>query len=67
MTEERLLTALEIAETLGLHPHTVTSYKARKQMPPPDVTYGRTPLWRESTIRAWRKVTSLPGQPSQPS
>jgi len=60
VTEDRLLTALEIAELLGLHPHTVTSYRARKQMPEPDVTYGRTPLWRESTVRKWRPIEQQP-------
>lgn len=54
MKEERLLTAKEVAALLGVHPNTVTAYKHRKQMPPPDKQYGRTPLWYESTIRAWR-------------
>lgn len=53
-TPEPLLTAREVAALLGLHPGTITSYRARHQMPEPDVTYGRTPLWRLSTIRTWR-------------
>ena len=51
---DRLVTLLEISEIIGLHPNTVTSYRSRKQMPPPDESYGRTPLWYLSTIRRWR-------------
>ena len=52
--DDRLITSKEVAEMLGLHPDTITSYRARKQMPLPDEQYGRTPLWRVSTIREWR-------------
>ena len=55
MTEERLLTVAEVAEILGIQEASVRGYKARGQMPPPDQQYGRTPLWREATIRAWRE------------
>lgn len=48
------LTVRDIAERLNVSPSTITAYKARKQMPKPDKQYGRTPLWRESTITSWR-------------
>jgi predicted DNA-binding transcriptional regulator AlpA len=51
---EKLLTASQVAELLGLSRNTITAYKAREQMPEPDVVYGRTPLWKEATIKAWR-------------
>ena len=48
------LTIGDIADRLGVSRSTITAYKARKQMPKPDKQYGRTPLWRESTITTWR-------------
>lgn len=48
-----LLTASEVADLLGVQLNTVTAWKARKQMPPPDQQYGRTPLWRRASIEAW--------------
>ena len=50
----RLLTVDEVAQMLGVKRQTITAYKARRQMPEPDKVYGRTPLWKESTIMAWR-------------
>lgn len=52
---DRLLTAIEVARYCGLHKDTITAYRARRQMPPPDQQYGRTPLWFESTIKEWRQ------------
>ena len=54
MAPSRLLTTKEIAEETGLAMGTLTAYHARGQMPPPDKQFGRTPLWREATIRKWR-------------
>jgi predicted DNA-binding transcriptional regulator AlpA len=52
----KLLTMEEVAELIGVERSTVSAYKARQQMPAPDKVYGRTPLWKESTILAWRGV-----------
>lgn len=49
------LTSKQIAELLGVSPKTISAYKARGQMPAPDREYGRTPLWKYSTIQEWRK------------
>jgi len=50
-----LLTVKQVAERLGLSMSTVTAYRARGRMPKPDKQYGRTPLWKEETIAAWRR------------
>jgi predicted DNA-binding transcriptional regulator AlpA len=51
---DKLLTVEEVAELVGVRPQTISAYKARQQMPAPDKQYGRTPLWKESTIKKWR-------------
>lgn len=56
------LTSKEVAELLGVSPKTISSYKARGQMPKPDKEYGRTPLWKYSTIQEWRKGLRVPLQ-----
>lgn len=48
------LTSTQVAELLGVSPKTISAYKSRGQMPPPDKEYGRTPLWSYSTIEKWR-------------
>lgn len=48
------LTSQQVAELLGISSKTISAYKARGQMPKPDREYGRTPLWRLSTIQKWR-------------
>lgn len=54
------LTSKQVAELLGVSPKTISSYKARGQMPAPDREYGRTPLWKYSTIQEWRKNLRTP-------
>lgn len=49
----RLLTVEEVAERCGVQPGTIRAYNSREQMPQPDVTYGRTPLWKPKTIETW--------------
>lgn len=50
---ELLLTVTQIEQKYGYARGSVTSLRAKGQMPEPDQQYGRTPLWRESTIAAW--------------
>lgn len=54
------LTSKQIAELLGVSPKTISAYKARGQMPKPDKQYGRTPLWKYSTIQEWRSELRTP-------
>jgi len=54
------LTSKQVAELLGVSPKTISAYKARGQMPEPDREYGRTPLWKHSTIQEWRKDLRTP-------
>lgn len=45
----------DVARYLGVKPGTVSAYRHRGQMPPPQQTLGeRTHLWDAATIRAWR-------------
>jgi excisionase family DNA binding protein len=48
------MTITEIAELLGVQRNTLTAHRTRGKMPPPDRQFGRTPLWRRSTIEKWR-------------
>lgn len=54
------LTSKQVAELLGISPKTISAYKARGQMPAPDREYGRTPLWKYSTIQEWRGTLRTP-------
>ena len=59
------LTSSQVAELLGVSPKTISAYKARGQMPAPDREYGRTPLWRYSTIEKWRGEIRTPVIPNK--
>lgn len=48
------LTSIQVAELCGVSKNTISAYKARGQMPPPDKEFGRTPMWSIKTIEAWR-------------
>ena len=54
--QARLLTVRDVAVHLGVSESSVTAYKATGRMPEPDQTYGRTPLWKQSTIDRWNKA-----------
>ena len=55
-----LLETKDIAALLGVRVATVRQYKLRGDLPPPDATAGRSPLWRRATIEQWR--AERPGQ-----
>lgn len=59
------LTSKQVAELLGVSPKTISAYKAREQMPKPDKQYGRTPLWKYSTIEKWREDLRTPVIPNK--
>lgn len=72
MTAARLLDMAQIAERIGVQPQTVRAYHAKAEqrrrqndvkpgdMPPPDQYYGRTPVWKQSTVDRWHR--KRPGQ-----
>lgn len=60
------LTSKQVADLLGVSPKTISAYKAREQMPKPDKQYGRTPLWKYSTIEKWRENLRTPVIPNKP-
>ena len=51
-----LLTLTDVATLLGVQRNTLTAHRTRGAMPAPDRQYGRTPLWRRSTIVRWRPL-----------
>ena len=59
-------TTSDVAAYLGLKVATVSAYRARGQMPQPDMTVGRTHAWRPERIIAWheaRKRVGIGGRP----
>jgi aminoglycoside phosphotransferase (APT) family kinase protein len=54
-------TTSDVAAYLGLQVATVSSYRLRGQMPEPDLTIGRTHVWRPSRIIAWHRERPRPG------
>jgi aminoglycoside phosphotransferase (APT) family kinase protein/predicted DNA-binding transcriptional regulator AlpA len=60
-------TTSDVAAYLGLRVATVSSYRTRGQMPPPDMTLGRTHVWRPSKIIDWHKRRPRPGVGGRPT
>jgi predicted DNA-binding transcriptional regulator AlpA len=54
----------DVAAYLGVSISTVSTYKARGQMPAPDRTFGRTPAWRPASIIEWHD--KRPGHGGRP-
>lgn len=54
--DERLLTRQEVADMCFLSLESIKKYRALDQcsFPKEDMMIGRTPVWKESTIKAWR-------------
>ncbi len=42
-----------VAKALGVSRRVLERERAAGRFPPPDLTIGRTPLWRVETIRRW--------------
>lgn len=55
-----LLDSSAVAELIGVKPATIRTYRHRGDMPPPDRTIGRTPVWLRDTIDRW--LAERPGQ-----
>ena len=60
-------TTSDVAEYLGVQVATVTNYRKREQMPPPDMTLGRTHVWRPSRIVEWYRSRPRPGVGGRPA
>ena len=48
-------TIIDVAAYLGVKRSTVSAYRTRAQMPPPDGYTGRTPWWYPDTIKGWHR------------
>lgn len=46
-------TTTDVAAFLNIRVATVSTYRKRGQMPPPDMQLGRTHAWRPRTITEW--------------
>ena len=57
-------TTTDVANYLGVTVGTVSSYRARGQMPAPDRTIGRTHVWQPRRIIEWHD--SRPGHGGRP-
>jgi hypothetical protein len=57
-------TTSDVAAYLGVGVGTVSTYRAREQMPAPDQTIGRTHVWQPARIIAWHE--SRPGRGGRP-
>jgi len=52
---ELLMTRSDVAAYTGLTIETIKTYRRDGVMPEPDYIYDQKPLWKRSTIDAWRK------------
>jgi predicted DNA-binding transcriptional regulator AlpA len=57
----RLYTLSEVEQMCGYAKNTLTSARAKGQMPEPDAQYGRTPLWAQQTIDRWLQTRNRRG------
>jgi hypothetical protein len=60
-------TTKDVATYLGLRVSTVSTYRMRGQMPEPDMTVGRTHMWRPDRIIAWHESRPRPGVGGRPT
>ena len=59
--DEAWWTTTEVAAYLGVRLGTVSTYRKRGQMPAPDLTVGRTHMWRPERIIEWHRSRPRPG------
>lgn len=64
LVDQQWWTTTDVAEYLGVQVGTVSSYRQRGQMPPPDQTIGRTHMWAPSTIIGWQATRGGSKAPS---
>ncbi|GAA0734647.1 hypothetical protein GCM10010199_54000 [Dactylosporangium roseum] len=49
-------TAEDCARFLGITRSTWAAYVARQQAPQPERKFGRSPVWRPATVKAWAET-----------
>lgn len=54
-------TTTDVAAYMGVRVGTVSTYRKRGQMPAPDLTVGRTHMWRPKRIIDWHSSRPRPG------
>ena len=54
-------TTSDVAAYLRVRVATVSTYRVRGQMPPPEQTVGRTHMWRPAAVIAWHETRPRPG------
>ena len=54
-------TTSDVAGYLGVQVSTVSNYRKRAQMPAPDLTVGRTHMWRPARVIEWHDSRPRPG------
>jgi hypothetical protein len=54
-------TTTDVAAYLGVRVGTISTYRKRDQMPAPDLTVGRTHMWRPERIIEWHRSRPRPG------
>lgn len=59
-------TTSDVAAYIGVRVGTVSSYRMRNQMPEPDMTVGRTHMWKPARIIAWHESRPRPGVGGRP-
>lgn len=59
-------TTSDVAAFLGVRVATISTYRRRGQMPEPDLTVGRTHVWRPSRIVTWHESRPRPGVGGRP-
>jgi hypothetical protein len=60
-------TTSDVAAYLQVQTTTVTNYRKRGQMPGPDLTVGRTHMWKPARIVAWHASRPRPGVGGRPA
>ncbi|GAA2377400.1 hypothetical protein Cme02nite_20710 [Catellatospora methionotrophica] len=60
-------TTSDVAAYLGVRVGTISAYRARSQMPEPDMTVGRTHMWRPARIVTWHESRPRPGVGGRPT
>ena len=59
-------TTSDVAAYIGVNVATVSAYRSRGQMPAPDMTVGRTHMWRPTRIVEWHEARTRIGVGGRP-